>query len=490
MADAFGSATRSGGDPAPGARRTAFVLAGGGTKGAFEAGALRYLVEERSITPDIVTATSAGAIAAAVLAQGRTLEEFVKCTEDLRDDLLAMTHTELLFGKQPWVVALEGTPLGATIDSYINEQSRPPVPGDPLVYESAAGGKGTSVGGTATNPTPRRRRDLLAGALRVLPRIRRTRRGLRHDATSLLTLDPLALALRAGSPSGIKRIDVARIRRPGLQLRLAVTALGAGVLRYVTEDGSIVERDAHTPVEGAGGGPIDLIDGVLASSSVPLIFPPRAMADDIYVDGGVVQNIPVAPAVALGADRIFAILAVPVAQPRDDRDFTRLNMFEILLRSMAAVAFVENQREDLATPLAEGSTLTVIDPLVDVVGPFEVAQGLMLIDMDYGWMRAADVLADVEPAVRARALATTEAIVTARTRAWHVEEPVWATGRATTSELRILSGLKREVREAVLERKELGLPMPGDAEPWWGGYERHAPAPPDRLPVWPDDERR
>ena len=37
------------------------------------------------------------------------------------------------------------------------------------------------------------------------------------------------------------------IARPGLQLRLAVTALRAGVLRYVTEDGTIVESDARTP---------------------------------------------------------------------------------------------------------------------------------------------------------------------------------------------------------------------------------------------------
>ena len=58
--------------PTPRPGPTAFVLAGGGTKGAFEVGALQYAVEVEGIAPDIVTATSAGAIAAVVLAQGRT----------------------------------------------------------------------------------------------------------------------------------------------------------------------------------------------------------------------------------------------------------------------------------------------------------------------------------------------------------------------------------------------------------------------------------
>ena len=44
--------------------------------------------------------------------------------------------------------------------------------------------------------------------------------------------------------------------------------------------------------------------------------------------------------------------------------------------------------------LPEGTTLTTIDPVVDVVGLFEVQPGLLRINKDYGWLRAADVLAD------------------------------------------------------------------------------------------------
>ena len=116
-------------DGEPAVSKTAFVLAGGGTKGAFEAGAIRYLVEEEAITPEVITATSAGSICAVVLAQARTHRELVDRARDLHDDLLAMTDSQLLFGKQPWVAALDGTPFGRAVDGYVTERTRPPIPG-------------------------------------------------------------------------------------------------------------------------------------------------------------------------------------------------------------------------------------------------------------------------------------------------------------------------------------------------------------------------
>src|ERR1700734_2522647 len=94
---------------------TAFVLAGGGTKGSFEVGALQYLVGTERIVPDIITATSAGAVAASVLAQARTYAEFAQRVQEVEDDILAMTRTEQIFGEQAWLTALEGTALGGEI---------------------------------------------------------------------------------------------------------------------------------------------------------------------------------------------------------------------------------------------------------------------------------------------------------------------------------------------------------------------------------------
>src|ERR1700722_3886863 len=107
---------------------TAFVLAGGGTKGACEVGALQYLVGTERIVPDIITATSAGAVAASVLAQARTFSEFAQRVQEVEDDILAMTRTEQIFGEQAWLTALEGTALGGEIRLALTEGTRPPLP--------------------------------------------------------------------------------------------------------------------------------------------------------------------------------------------------------------------------------------------------------------------------------------------------------------------------------------------------------------------------
>ena len=451
--------------------KTAFVLAGGGTKGAFEAGAVAYLVKELGITPEVITATSAGSVCAVVLAQARSYEEFCVRADELHQDLLAMSHRDILFGRQSWLAAMEGTAISGLADLYITERTRPPRPG-------ADGGTGSIVGGVPTNLFHRQHiAHLLRTILRLLPRLRRIRREIKRNPSSLLTLDPLARALRRGGPSGIKPIALDLIARPGLELRLAVTALGTGVLRYVTQDGVVTESDAVTPVPGAGAGPVDLVEAALASASVPLIFPPRPMADDIYVDGGVVNNVPVDAAARLGATRVLAILAVPLAQPRDQRDFTKVNALEVFLRSVGAISFAERQLANLRPPLPEGVEVTVIDPIIDVVGPFEVAQGLMLIDMDYGWLRAADVMGGLAPEEAREAEAATDALVIARVEAWYLEELLWRAepGVTDVAEMRrALRAHKRSIRDALERRRALGAPCPPTAETWWRQHEAHA----------------
>ena len=199
-----------------------------------------------------------------------------------------------------------------------------------------------------------------------------------------------------------------------MQLRLAVTALRAGVLRFVTEDGTIVESDARTPAPGEAAGPVGVLDGAIASASVPMVFPPHHMADDDYVDGGVVEMIPVRAAAVLGATRIIAVVALPLRLPRDDRDYADAPAGAIGLRAMGTIGVAERQLANLAVHLPEGTTLTTIDPVVDVVGLFEIEPGLLRINKDYGWLRAADLLAEGEPEVLAGIADGTHVIVEAR----------------------------------------------------------------------------
>jgi hypothetical protein len=292
-----------------------------------------------------------------------------------------------------------------------------------------------------------------------------------------LNLRPLADALRHGGPSGIHAIDPALVSRPGLELRLAVTALRAGVLRYITEDGTIVQDDAVTPVPGPAGGPVDFIDGVIASASVPLVFPPRPLADDDYVDGGVLQLIPVRAAARLGATRIIAVVAIPLRIDREERNFANEHAANIGLRALGMITMADRQHENLAVALPPTAVLTVIDPVVDVVGYFEVEPGLLRINKDYGWLRAADVMAEGDATVLADVASDTHRLTAIRLQAWHLEETLWASGRATegadAGTVSLLRDLKRQVREIVERRKQLGMAVPDRCESWWTSYEVH-----------------
>jgi NTE family protein len=63
-----------------------------------------------------------------------------------------------------------------------------------------------------------------------------------------------------------------------------------------------------------------LVEAVLASAAVPGILPPVEVAGEHYIDGGIVNSIPVDRAVQLGASRIFVMhvgrLDRPLEPPR------------------------------------------------------------------------------------------------------------------------------------------------------------------------------
>jgi NTE family protein len=476
--------------PRPGP--TAFVLAGGGTKGSFEVGALQYLVGVERVAPDIITATSAGAIAAAVLAQARTVDELTQRVQEIEDDVLAMTTMDHVFGKQGWLGALNGTRLGREIERELTEGTRPPFPlttattkpGRELVPRASSDRHGRRLARKARRRRQRHFLRLLAGAGFRLPRVRRQ---LRTSGNAVLNLDPLAEALRHGE-NGIRAVDPALIARPGLQLRLAVTALRAGVLRYVTEAGALVEADARTPAPADAAGPVDLVEGAIASASVPMVFPPHPMAGDDYVDGGVIEIIPVNAAVELGARRIIAIVAVPLTLARDERDYAEAPLGYIGLRAMGMIGVADRQIANLHVPLPEGTTLATIDPVVDVVGLFEVQPGLLRINKDYGWLRAADVLADGDAELLADVAQTTHALVEARREAWLLETELWSMAKPDGSEsgkLALVREHKTTVRDLVDRRKQLGFPVPDGCEAWWNEYEAHTADPPEWLPTRP-----
>jgi NTE family protein len=50
---------------------------------------------------------------------------------------------------------------------------------------------------------------------------------------------------------------------------------------------------------------------VLASAAIPLLFPAVSIGRQLYVDGGLKMNVPLAPALYLGADRVIVVSLRP-----------------------------------------------------------------------------------------------------------------------------------------------------------------------------------
>lgn len=62
----------------------------------------------------------------------------------------------------------------------------------------------------------------------------------------------------------------------------------------------------------------DLVDAVLASSAIPAVFPPVMIDGVRYLDGGIVDDVPVRRAVEAGATRIFVLQVGEIERPRPE----------------------------------------------------------------------------------------------------------------------------------------------------------------------------
>lgn len=94
--------------------------------------------------------------------------------------------------------------------------------------------------------------------------------------------------------------------------RLAINTVDAHtgrVVRYVTIRTPLTKPPDYVVVDAI------TVDMIMASASIPLLFPPVEIGGRWLWDGGVLVNTPLAPVVALGADQIVPVL---VTEPPDE----------------------------------------------------------------------------------------------------------------------------------------------------------------------------
>ncbi|HET9621139.1 MAG TPA: patatin-like phospholipase family protein [Kofleriaceae bacterium] len=248
--------------------RIGFVLSGGGSRGAYEAGIIHYLRTDlarrigRHVPIDIVTGTSVGAINAAFLAA--TMTEPAAQAAQIVNAWRALRIEELISLGPGDVMRAARLMLGGDLP--------PPPPGS---YR---------YGGLLdTNGLER-------FVLRVIPW-----RGIER---SLRTGDLHAISVSA--------------THVGTGHTVVFLSSGAPVPREWSRDPFVRHRAARI-------GPRH----VLASAAIPMLFPAVKIGDDYYTDGGLRQNTPMSPAIRLGADRMLLVSLRHIDEQQPPKEIQR-----------------------------------------------------------------------------------------------------------------------------------------------------------------------
>lgn len=85
----------------------------------------------------------------------------------------------------------------------------------------------------------------------------------------------------------------------------------------------------------------ELIDVLMATSALPMAFPPRHIhGSGLWVDGGLVRNTPMQVAIEMGADEIYMVLLHP-----EKIDVCPTSMFEVLVRCLDIVLDASARKE-------------------------------------------------------------------------------------------------------------------------------------------------
>jgi predicted acylesterase/phospholipase RssA len=364
---------------------TAIVLSGGGAKGDFEVGALNFLYGA-GISPQLLCGTSVGAINAAKLAEGTPTS-----LSELTQFWLELMQNQDMFLEENWVIQ---SPLRPAIESLFSSGSSSGSIG-PIIALSfwqnvllalpIAGDIAINVAGSEINNAVQ--------ALGAAP------------CSSVYNLDPIITMLR-------QNLNTGAIASSGIKLRLGSTCLEDGGLHYVTEAGVLVD-DPTVP-------PVALMTAVLASSSIPAIFPPVAMFGRSWVDGGVRNATPLDAALQLGANPIYVIVA---SQAAVDPAPTFISQGILSIAGRAIFDIMPNALQQyLIAPPPEGVTL--IQPSFDVHSSLVVDPGLISISMAYGYMRAAEIQAF--GSLNNPLSPLSDQIIQARLKCWSMENTAFA----------------------------------------------------------------
>ena len=251
-------------------------------------GVLERLLEDERFArgPSVVSGTSAGAINAALIAAGKSPREMMRFWNGIADNPPATTS--------PRFFRSAARTLGKIVAQEAGHWLRSPEPWAALAQR-------------ARNHFPPRRGSALALGVEYLMTVR-------FDLISRLLegievgylADTRQLRARLVDTFGGEVI-------PSGDVDLAINtvdALTGRVVRYVTVETEATSTPDYVVVDAI------TVDMVLASASIPLLFPAVEVGERLLWDGGLLVNTPLAPVVALGADEVITVLVTEPPDPQ------------------------------------------------------------------------------------------------------------------------------------------------------------------------------
>lgn len=315
-------------------RKKALVLSGGGGRGAYHIGVLEALVQqgwmEDGKGPDIIAGTSIGAINAAAIASGLTIVQ-------MKQFWLEM-HTEDVHRLSPDLPAYVRPLLRFIMRNVLTSEAH---------------------GGAQVNLPPAEQAMSSQSLFDRLGKLFRAK-----PFRSLLDTAPWRATLS-------RWMDFDRINsREAPAVLLTATELQSGALRIFCNRG--IKAQAHDRIA---------MDHLMASSSIPIVYPWTEIGEGKYWDGAVLANTPLGPVIDLAGGEDVDILVVMMtpwnASPEEMRSLTRqmpedlvqgLNLtldWTLLASYRAAVKMLKrsNQLAEAAEKLARAAHLTGDDSL-------------------------------------------------------------------------------------------------------------------------------
>jgi len=247
------------------------VLAGGGARGAYEAGVLSYLFEH--VYPrvsdrfefDLLSGTSVGAIHAAYVAASAHMEPASR-SRRLVDTWRVMRVQDVI---RLSVRDLAGAPLRALGLTRLARRARP----------EEGGGAGPEIIG------------------------------------GLVDISPLERLVLERIPWSRLRDNLAKARPGGLCI--SCTEIRSGRVA-IFMDGQLANPKPWSFDPNAHAIPTAIVaEHVRASAAIPFLFPAVRIGERYYVDGGLRMNTPLSPALRLGADRVI-VVALKHARPAQE----------------------------------------------------------------------------------------------------------------------------------------------------------------------------